>query len=102
MMQNLTRSNDGTILVYFSATQNGGTKVSIDNIIDYTPSKDFSCILISLSDLKKGESYNINLNGSLYTKFTLSNIISTIGSSNNMNNDPSSDMSGNGVPRGRR
>ena len=84
MMQNATNANQGTVLIYFSSTQSGGTVVEIGDIT-YTPSKNFSCILISSDKLEVGKTYDIKLNGTTYTSVTLSNMINSVGSGNSVN-----------------
>ena len=84
MMQNATSSNQGTVLIYFSSTQSGGTEVSIGDIT-YTPSKNFGCILISSNKLEVGKTYDVKLNGTTYTSVTLSNTINSVGSGNSVN-----------------
>ena len=84
MMQNATSANVGTVLVYFSSTQSGGTKVSVGDII-YTPSKSFNCILVSSNKLEVGKTYEIKLNGELYTSVTLSNTVNSVGSGKSVN-----------------
>ena len=84
MMQNATNANQGTVLIYFSSTQSGGTEIKIGDIT-YTPSKNFSCILISSDKLEVGKTYDIKLNGTTYASITLSNMINSVGSGNSVN-----------------
>ena len=84
MMQNVTKSNQATMLIYFNSTQSAGTNVSIGNIT-YTPSKSFGCILISTNLLELEKTYDIKLNNNLYQKITISNYINTV--DNNMVNE---------------
>ena len=84
MMQNATSSNQSTILIYFDSTQAAGTKVSIGNI-SYTPSKSFSCLLISSNELEIGNTYEIKLNNTKYQDITISNNVMNIGNGNSVN-----------------
>ncbi len=90
MMQNLTSSAQGAILIYFTNSQSAGTTVTIGNDITYTSSKQFSCILVSSPSLKVGDSYQVKINGEVYQEFTLTNTISTLGtgSRNGMGGNP--------------
>lgn len=65
-------SKDSTILI----TDSKGNE-----ILSYKTSKSFSSITFTSSDLKKGETYNLSINGDLSTTFTISSISTTIGNS---------------------
>ena len=84
MMQNATNSNQGTVLIYFNNTINGGTSIKIGDI-SYTPSKNFNCILISSNTLKVGNTYDIMLSENKYESITLSNTITSIGNGSMVN-----------------
>jgi len=84
MMQNATSSTQGVVLVYFSSTQSAGTTITIGDI-SYTSSKAFNCILISSSKLEVGKTYDVKVNGKVYTSVTLSSTINSVGSGGNVN-----------------
>lgn len=77
-----------------SSTQSSGKTITItdsssNTIIEYTPSKSYSSVVIATPDLVNGETYNLNIDGSSYSSFTISSIITQIGNSgNNMMNGP--------------
>ena len=86
MAQNISSSSSQYgVLINFSSTQSANTKVSIEGIIDYTPSKNFSSIVISTPNFKKNTTYNILLNNTKYTSFTMNSIATSVGTSSNMN-----------------
>jgi hypothetical protein len=92
MAQNISSNSSAYgVIIYLSSTQSAGTKVSIDGVIDYTPSKAFSSIVIVSPKFKNGNSYTFSLNGTKYTTFTISGNTTTIGTS----------MSGGQGQRGR-
>lgn len=95
-----------------TSPQNANTKVTITNslgeeIASYTSTKSFNNIIISTDKLKKGETYKLNINGNTYQEFTVSNIVTTIGNTQNgMGNMNQGNMPGNmgqqgGMQRGR-
>lgn len=78
-------SKQNTVMCYLSST-NGGTEVTVtdssgNRVLSYTPSKTFSCIMISSSSLKTGETYKLNLNGTEYVSFTVSNTLTSVSGS---------------------
>lgn len=88
-------SSDSTqygLLINFTNTYNAGTKISIldsnDNeVISYTPSKTFSSIVFSITDLKTG-TYKIMINDEEYQTVTISSITTTVGSVQGMGGNP--------------
>lgn len=71
-----------------TSNQSANTKVTVTNsageeIASYTSTKSFNHILISTEKLKKGETYKLNINGNTYQEFTVSNIVTSIGNSQN-------------------
>lgn len=78
--------------IYFSSTLSAGTKVEIKNsagetIISHTSAKTFSHMAVGTSEFKNGETYTVYVNGSSYTSFTISSIVTTVGNSGqNFNN----------------
>ena len=108
--------SNSSIIYALSATltspQNANTKVTITNslgeeIASYTSTKSFNNIIISTDKLKKGETYKLNINGNTYQEFTVSNIVTTIGNTQNgMGNMNQGNMPGTigqqgGMQRGR-
>jgi len=70
------------------STVSGGTQVTVTDksgnvVIEYTPSKNFSNIVISAPQLVTGTSYTLNIGGSSAGSFT-ANGLSTIGSTGGM------------------
>ena len=71
-----------------TSNQSANTKVTVTNsageeIASYTSTKSFNHILISTEKLKKGETYKLNINGNEYQEFTVSNVVTSIGNSQN-------------------
>ena len=71
-----------------TSNQSANTKVTVTNsageeIASYTSTKSFNHILISTDKLKKGETYKLNINGNEYQEFTVSNVVTNIGNSQN-------------------
>ena len=63
-----TDSTQSSVLIYFSATQPGGTTVNIQdstgqNVLTFTPAKDFQSIVVSSSALTSGASYTVYTGG---------------------------------------
>lgn len=85
-------SNNSTVNclnITLSATQKANSKVSItdsknNEIISYTPSKQYQSIVIASSKLTKNETYNINIDGNKYTSVTISSVVTNIGNSQGM------------------
>lgn len=84
MMQNAISSIQRVMLIYFNSTQSDRTTIEMGDV-SYTPSKAFSCILVSSSKLEVGKTYDVKVNGSTYTSITLSNTINTSGNGNGVN-----------------
>lgn len=89
------------VLIYLTNTYNKDTKITIKDadgkeIISYTAIKSFSSIVFSSSELSKNSTYSLYLDDTLYSDFTISDINTVVGSTNNS-------MNGNGGgPGGRR
>ena len=63
-----TDSTQSSVLIYFSATQPGGTTVNIQdstgqNVLTFTPAKNFQSIVVSSSALTSGASYTVYTGG---------------------------------------
>lgn len=72
-----------------SATSSGEiliTNSKGEEIISYTPSKNYQSIVIATKSLINGETYNININGDDYTSATISSVITNIGNGFGMQN----------------
>lgn len=89
MMQ--TPSNGSSIYsisYVYSSTQQANTKVSIKNssdeeIVSFTPSKNYESIIISTEKLKKEEKYTIYSNDEKVDEIAIDSIVTSAGSSNN-------------------
>lgn len=118
MAQNISNSSSQAgVLINFDTTQKAETLVNINNVITYSPSKQFSSILISTPNLKQDETFTISLEGTstgtennglyidgqysggtIYDTFTVNGIVNSVGRTNSMGG-----MHGMGgmMPRGR-
>ncbi|MDD3392217.1 MAG: carbohydrate-binding domain-containing protein [Bacilli bacterium] len=86
MAQNVSSSStQNSVIITFTSTQSGGTEVSIDDIISYTPSKSFRSIVISTPTLLTNKTYSIELDGETYKDFTISSVTTSVGSSQTNN-----------------
>ncbi len=61
-------STQSSVLIFFNATQPGGTTVNIQdsagqNVLTFTPAKDFQSIVVSSSALTSGETYTVSTGG---------------------------------------
>jgi hypothetical protein len=87
-----TDSTQYSISVIFEQNETAGTKIAIKNstgeeILSYTPSKNFKSIVISSKILEKDQTYTIYANDEKVSDITISNIVNSIGNSNsNMQN----------------
>jgi hypothetical protein len=97
-------SSQNSVLIYLTSVQQAGTLVHIrssagQDILTFAPSKQYSSVAFSSPDLKQGETYQVYIGGSstgtatdslvqggdytpgtLYTSFTVSGTLTTIGS----------------------
>lgn len=83
MSQGISSSSTQYGILANISNQAANTTIKLGNIT-YTPSKSYSSILISSSELEKGSSYDLLLNGTNYQTITISSILTTIGN-NSMN-----------------
>lgn len=88
-----TTSGIYNINVYLSSSQSANTKIEIKNsnaetIVEHTSAKVFNHLSIGSSYFKLGETYTIYLNGAKYQDFTISDIVTTVGSPNSNNMMP--------------
>lgn len=79
------------ISVYFGSAQSAGTLLEIkdsagNTILSHTSKKAFSHAAIGSTDFALGSSYSIYLNGTKYKDFTISDIVTTVGSTNSTTN----------------
>lgn len=99
MAQNISEdSKQAGILINFSSNQSAGTLVNINDVFTYSPSKQFSSVLVSIPDLEANKTYTISLggtvtgeninglymdgkysNGSVYATFTVNGIVNNVG-----------------------
>ena len=68
----------------FSTTYNGGTKVTVkdssgNEVLTYTPAKNFQSFVFSTDKLKSGETYTIYAGDTQEGTFTVSDITTTVG-----------------------
>ena len=85
-------SNDSKINclnLNLSQIQSAETTISItdsnnNEILTYTPSKEYQSAVIATANLLTNETYNVNINGNAYTSFTITSIITTIGNNPGM------------------
>ena len=68
----------------FSTTYNGGTKVTVkdssgNEVLTYTPAKNFQSFVFSTDKLKSGETYTIYTGDTQEGTFTVSDITTTVG-----------------------
>ena len=71
-----------------AVTQSSGKKITItdsdsNTVLEYTPSKTYSSIVIATSEFQKGQTYNLNIDGSNYSSFTISSIVNNVGNTSN-------------------
>lgn len=62
MALNASSSTQGSALVNMSSSYQSGSKITIGDI-EFTPSKSFNSVMVSSPTFKKGESYNLTING---------------------------------------
>ncbi|MDO5480182.1 MAG: carbohydrate-binding domain-containing protein [Candidatus Saccharibacteria bacterium] len=70
--------------IFFSLTLPANTEISIKSsdgveVINYTSAKTFSHLAAGTPQFKKGETYNIYVDGEKYDSFTISDIVTTVG-----------------------
>ncbi len=78
-----TSSSQNALFVMYSSTQTGGTSVNIKNdsgeeLLSYTPTKDYQCILISSPDLIQGKTYQLYTDTTKKTDFTPAQAVTSI------------------------
>ncbi len=78
-------SSQNSVTIFFSATQPAGTQIRIENsageeLISFTPTREFQSLAFSSAKLAQGATYNVYLNGSQYTNFTISSVVTQVGS----------------------
>lgn len=81
-------SKQKVLSVVFNSIQSANIKFELkdsngNSLIDFSPSKNYQSIIVSVPDLKK-ESYKIYLNNNLYQSVTLSDVVTSVGSSRGM------------------
>ncbi|MDE6520298.1 MAG: carbohydrate-binding domain-containing protein [Ruminococcus sp.] len=84
-----SKSTQCVISATFDTTQTADTIVNLknsdgDDIITFTSIKTFDNIVISSSDILKGETYSISLDSAEYQSITINDTISTIGTQSTM------------------
>lgn len=100
MAQNISSGTSYGVMINFSSQLAANTTINIDNVITYSPAKQFSSIVIVSPDFVKGSSYTVSYGGTstgtnnngLYTNgtysggttyktFTISSTDTTVGTS---------------------
>ncbi len=85
MVQSVSNtSTQYCITSYFSSTQSANTKFVIKDsdgkeIVNYTPSKAYQCVVVCSPDVKKGETYTVTGGSTTLGTVTVSDILSTVG-----------------------
>lgn len=77
-------STQYSVCAAFSKTYNGGTKVTVkdssgNEVLTYTPAKNFQSFVFSTDKLKSGETYTIYAGDTQEGTFTVSDITTTVG-----------------------
>jgi hypothetical protein len=67
--------SQAAFLMYFSQTQTAGTQLIVkdgtgNTVAEYTPSKEFTSVAVSVLELKTGSDYTLYTNGSEIVSFT--------------------------------
>lgn len=100
MMQTPSNSSNIYSISYiYSTVQQANTKISIKNssgeeIILFTPTKNYTSVIISSEKLVKGETYTIYSNDEKVEEITISNIVTSAG-------NISTQMQGGGMNKGQ-
>lgn len=86
-----TSSTAYSIIATFSTTYPAGTTVTIEDnkgteIMSLAPQKSFNSVTFSSSNLQKDSTYIIKINGTTYQSFTISSVVTQIGTSGGMMN----------------
>ena len=85
-----TDSNQYNVMIYFNTTYSNSDKISIldennQEIMSYTPTKNYSSLLFSSPTLQSNTTYTIKINDTTYSTFTTSTKCLTVGNSNQGN-----------------
>ena len=83
--------------IYLSSSYQAGTKIEIKDssgktILAHTSAKSFNHIAVGTTDFSQGEEYTVYLNGTKNTTFTISDITTVVGNSNQNFNNAASNM----------
>lgn len=83
-----SKSSVNNISVYLDENQTDNTKITIKNsseeiILEHTSAKSFNHIAAGTSNFKTGETYTLYLDDQLAYEFTIFDVTTTIGNSNN-------------------
>ncbi len=106
MMQSPTSNSTQYSIAYvYSTKQESQSTVSLKNsdgeeIVSFSPSKNYACVVISSEKLKKNEKYIIYTNGEEVEEITVSNIVTTNGT-NSMGMQPGMKQTGGKQPGGK-
>lgn len=88
MMQTISsNSTVYSINIVYDSIQSANTELSIrdgnNKLLSYTPTKNYSSVVLVNSLLEKGNTYDIYSGNNKYTSITIANIINSIGNTNN-------------------
>ncbi len=100
-------STQASISYTFTSAQQAGTTISLKDasgnvIANYTPDKTFQNVIISAPGLTTGQSYSLYTGSTLVETITLSGVVTTIGSGNNMAGGMNGSFGGQRPGGGRR
>lgn len=81
-------SNVYNVSIVFNTTYSSDDEVVIidetgSEVISYNSDKKYSALIVASLKFRKGETYTIKVNGTVYKTFTISNITTTVGSMGN-------------------
>ena len=85
MLQNPSNNSSIYSISYvYSKTQEANTKIAIKNsdgeeIVSFTPSKNYEAVIISSGKIEKGETYTIYSNDDKLEEITVNNIVTSVG-----------------------
>ena len=105
MAQNFDSSSSQGAILYSCSSQSAGTTVKLTDssgktVLSHKSDQAFSCVILSNSAIKKGETYTLTI-GSSSTSITMSDIVYSNASSGGMGGGPGGGMQG-GRPGGMR
>ena len=105
MAQNFDTSSSQGAILYCCSSQSAGTGIKLTDssgnvVLSHTADQAFSCVILSNSAIKKGETYTLTI-GSTSVSITMSDNVYSNGASGGMGGGPGGGMQG-GRPGGMR